>query len=276
MNELRFSLFELILAVILAVFIASPGFAWAGAESLSVSTILSSSSSLHQIDDPDYSSDLALTVAPKFKLAGALAGYSLGGRVDLAQTFSPEATFAFSDLSLKLTAPARGLNPFLRLTPALGAVLPLSQDSRERASLITGIKVSANLGADFTRMGAPGLGASFDFSVQRNFHVFDTATTGSPNAAYKINQWVSAGYEFTDRVAFSMDLIRSASITYGGKMRNAFSLSEEFSFLVGPRVSLAVGHSNEGSALQANGMDSNLALANGESSRIYGSMICSF
>lgn len=113
------------------------------------------------------------------------------------------------------------------------------------------------------------VGGYFEPSYTRLEYEFLTSENGKPNvpniytAALVLGGELGAGFSLAGAAA-----VKSAS-TYRGSSSSSFSFEEILSYKIHDRASLNLGHSNGGSTLKANRVDSNIAIFDPYSSTVY-------
>jgi hypothetical protein len=162
----------------------------------------------------------------------------------------------------------------ITVTPTLTAVVPLSQVSIKRDQLQTAIIGGLSFGIIpdgifIKKDGAWNL--AIGVTAGRNFHSYEENIVGTVLNKYSSNQTLNLGYAYKD-VSFGVEYIHKARWTYQGNMKEAFELTEELGYSFNEKFSVAVGHTNAGAGLRANGMDSNIEVINENDSVVYVSM----
>jgi hypothetical protein len=186
--------------------------------------------------------------------------------------------FTLFDVALLVGYRPLPLGPYLLLMPQAGVVLPTSERSRKRESLYFGARTVLRLMSNFSALPKLSwLSASYDLSLTKAFHEFETATTGALNSEYRISQWINVSASPSDSPGnswrLSVDLIRSSNLSYQGNLRHSFSITETVSYSLASGKMISAGISNEGDVLRANGIDSNLAIFDPVSSRAFVSLM---
>lgn len=160
----------------------------------------------------------------------------------------------------------------LSIKPTLTTVIPVSKRSRIKDQLQTALSVGLsttlkpdgvtpnnNLGDWMLKLGVTG---------GRNFHTYEEDINGRVLNKYSSNQTINLGYNLGDW-GLSAEYIHRVRWTYQGNIRESFGLSEELSYSINDHWGVAVGHSNEGPALKANGYESNFSLYDENTSSVY-------
>lgn len=181
----------------------------------------------------------------------------------------------FGNLGLNLSRTPWNEGSTFLLGYRVGLSLPTSKDASVRQSLLTSASGALNISINPARL-APGLGVASSISFGRNFHKFDTALDGRVNTQYSSVQTLSISYSFLSGISLSAENVHRNTWSYQNVMRDAFELSQEISYTFNPNWIGALGHSNSGNTLRANGTDSNIQITDENSSIIYASFTALF
>jgi hypothetical protein len=219
--------------------------------------------------------------AAEFKLApsvGFYGGSKLATEVTYSQNLRDETDIEndFSDVPVSYSFKGTPLNWFKDSKTKIGyfltAVVPASKISTKRDQLQTSVSGKINLSA------APkedGVSAGVSVSAGRNFHAYEEDINGNVLNQYSSNQTLSLGYSYGS-LSLSLDYIHRTRWTYRGNIKEAFELDEEIGYDLTKNINIAIGHTNAGAALKANGADSNIDFYNENSSMVYASLALSF
>lgn len=151
----------------------------------------------------------------------------------------------------------------------LSASAPLSKGSRKDSELIAGITAGITFG-----MGLDSIlkGLSFYYlpDVKTSFYKYETARhSGESNNQYRVLQRLIIGYEITDKFSLSFDNIYYRNWTFEGTTTDVFTFDQSLNYQATNNLSLSIGHSIGGNALDINGVDSNVKLFDQHSSSVY-------
>lgn len=247
---------------------------------------VSRSTSLYDHDDGSRSDSMDYLVMPQMKLGfGTLKAkivYSQNLREN-GNTY--DGTAGASDWGDVSVTAAK--NPYkwmwsypymITLTPFVSGVIPASQNSMKRDELKTAISTGVSFGVIPDGI-APQSDGFWSFAIGvtagRNIHSYETDINGKILNKYSSNQTVNFSYNYKD-FSFGVEFINKSRWTYQGGVRSAFEHSQEIGYNINDNFSLALGHSNGGSSLKANGLDSNLELVNENDSSVYATLGLSF
>ncbi|MBU6375394.1 MAG: hypothetical protein KGQ59_05320, partial [Bdellovibrionales bacterium] len=246
------------------------------ASKLRTTAVMDMSSNLYPMGSEAYSASSSLMLMPTYRVQPS---WSVGMILSAAKDWNGEASFTLMDPVFKFSHQPSKLNSYLSISPSLGVVLPISERTRSRESMITAIRSSARFSADLapTRKNVlQNLSVSYELGISRAFHEFSTSSTGSVNTAWRVSNVANLSYAFDSKWSLSADFMRSIGVSYQGGVRHAFSAGESLNYDVDPRLSISVGHSNEGDVLRANGVDSNVSIFDSTSSRVFTSLTVIF
>ena len=152
------------------------------------------------------------------------------------------------------------LNRFISAAVSTSAKIPLSESSRIRTSLQTGITLAGSLGYDASEHITTGLSFSYSPAVITNFHKYRVTTSGSSNTQYTVSNSLAASYSITDFMSASLSGSYYRNFDYTGHTKDFFGVEQTLSFVLPKNFGLSVGHSTGGSALAVNGRESNVSL----------------
>lgn len=152
---------------------------------------------------------------------------------------------------------------------SLTALIPFSKSSRIKDELQTAL--SGRVGLVYYPADGDGFNASAGISLGRNFHRYEEDINGSVLNQFSSIQNLILGYKLS-HWSIGLNFINRSRQTYKGSVKSSFELTESISYSINDNYSLTLGHTNAGSTLKANGVDSNIELINENSSVIYGTL----
>ena len=273
----RFSL--LLAAGLVGAAISSAWGATASSEKPSkfrTTAVIDVGSNLYPVGSESHSASSSLVLVPSYRLH---PNWTLGMTLSASKDWTGEGEVALLDPSIKLSRSAFTLNSIFSAAPAFGIVVPLSERTRDRESMLTAVRPSLRVNADLSRVKKSviqDLSLMYELAVSRAFHQYSTSTTGSVNTAWRLSNYFSASYAISSKFSFSGEFVRASGWSYQGGARHSFSLGQSLNYDFDPRVSLSIGHSNEGDVLRANGLDSNVSIFDSNSSRVFTSLTVIF
>jgi len=166
----------------------------------------------------------------------------------------------------------------LTMTPSVTVVIPMSKISVKQyqlqgavaGGLSFGIKPDQLVKSDGTWSLMMGVTAG------RSFHAYEEDINGAVLNKYSSNQTLTVGYDIHDW-SFSFSLLNRVRWTYQGNMKTpSFIATEEIGYSINDHFNVAVGHTNEASAMKVNGVDSNYNLVDEKTSTVYGTIGIAF
>lgn len=160
-----------------------------------------------------------------------------------------------------------------RLQYSATAVIPVSQYSVKKDQLQTAL--SGKIGFSLMPTDGNGFGIVTGISLGRSFHSFEEDINGNVLNQYSSNQNAGISYAFNDW-SFSTDFVNRTRWTYKNSVKSSFEISEEIGYSINPNFLAAIGHTNAGATLKANGADSNVDLYNENTSIVYATLGVSY
>lgn len=217
-------------------------------------------------DGMDYTGRMNFNISQNY-LIRVDAGYS--------QNLKDPETSDWNDTSASLRRKPFAISRNLLMGFSVGGVAPTSKDSSKRqnsmGTMTTGLNFSVNPKALIA-----GLNILGSLSLSKNFHQYETDINGKVLNQYSSSQSLSVAYNWSMGLSASANFVHRNGLTYQNNIRESFEISEEIGYDITKAISVAVGHSNSGNALKANGTDSNVQFMDENSSIVYTSGTVSF
>ncbi len=232
----------------------------------------SRSTSLVDFQDGTHKDGMDYTAYFLWKLS---KDYSIGTQAIYSQDINSPEGSDFADTLIVLSRKPTPLGKTILLGWKVGAVAPTSKDSYKRQNLQGGALTGVTAMVNPDRL-IPGLAIAGGVSITKNFHQYDTATNGAVNSAWSSTQRASITYDFAGSFTISAELLHLNALTYQDNIKESYQHIEEFGYQFNKTISAAIGHTNSGSALKANGTDSNYALWDENTSMVYVSLTAAF
>lgn len=248
----------------------------ASVKPFSISAQLSRSRNLVDFKDGSRSDSIEVLVLPSYKTANGGVSLRLGYAQDLndPENIANGMTDAVVGFSLLPTV-WKHTSTSTSLGFSISGILPTSKVSQKQTQLKGALSTSMSLGLKTNPETYGQFNVGISVSAGRSFHAFEEDVNGSVLSQYSSNQILSAGYSISD-FSMSFEFWNRSRWTYQNNVRQSFIMSQELGYGINPNFSIAIGHTNEGSALKANGQDSNIGLFNEDTSTIYGSLGVSY
>ena len=200
--------------------------------------------------------------------------YSLVSAVSYSQDLKTPESSDFGDLPVTLAHSPWIISKTFSLSQSATLLLPASKDSSKRVGMQfgigTGISLSVNDG-----ILIPGLSIKSGLSLSRLFDKYETALDGRVNTEYSAKQTISSTYSYK-KFSASIEFVHKNALSYQGSLKEGFEHTEELGYSMNDQISFALGHTLAGSALKANGSDSNVSLINDNDSKVYGAITASY
>lgn len=203
-------------------------------------------------ENSDLENYLDLVFVPSYKLTDLLTVF---GKVALSQQLNGVQDTLVSDTEVGLSVKGLKINDRWSTLHSIAVVAPTSEKSQEVNKLKGAISI--NNGIAFSKNI---LTVKYILGLSRSFHEFEQNIDGEFMNEYGIKNTLDVKIQATEKLAASVVGIYRTAITYVNTPRYAFELHSDLGYDFTPQLSANVGVSNAGSALAANGLDSNISL----------------
>lgn len=242
--------------------------------------LISRSTSLYDHQDGTRKDGVDYAVLPSVKTS--LGNFS--SKIVYSQDLRDESESAsdFSDIPITYAMIANKWlwsPPYIiTLTPTLTALIPVSKNSRIRDMLQTAVAGGLSFGIEPDGIATAKDGAwslALGITAGRSFHTYEEDINGKVLNKFSSNQTVNLGYTYKVW-SLSVEYIHKSRWTYQGNSKDTFEHTEELGYAVNENFAVAIGHTNTGAGLKANGMDSNFDLINENESQVYGQLGLAF
>ena len=168
-----------------------------------------------------------------------------------------------SDTQINLTLSGSKLTEQIGTNYSLNGFAPTSESNRKETRFQGAGGVAVKFAGEFTFANI-----SYSLSYRRNVHEFTISAEGKANIRDVVGQTISAEIPLSQKFSISSLGIYRNSWTYANSLRQGFSYDLDLNYEAAKNLSFNVGTSNEGSALKANGKDSNVQFYDDKSSVI--------
>ncbi|MBL6990164.1 MAG: hypothetical protein ISR65_10320 [Bacteriovoracaceae bacterium] len=196
--------------------------------------------------------------------------YKLTSQFQLNQQLNYYRESSLGNGSIVLNRNLKEILSYTNGTLAVGLVLPLNKDSRVGDELVTAVLVSPSLSHNFKYLGLPELSLNFSMAYMRNFHGHRYKKSGTINTQQSLSESLAIQYAFSKKLNFSISAGAQQSWSYNDHSNaNNFSLGEEISYQLTPKLGLAMGHMLGGDLYKYNGVDLDIALFDPDRSTVY-------
>lgn len=216
---------------------------------------LSYTSNMYAEGEYDKASSTALFIVPSAKLTQKS---TLSIRTNFIQDHEGAENFYMSNTTLRLSHKTAEITPNLNWGNRLDGIIPTNRDSQLSDRLQGAVAVGTSLRYSNKNTVLPFTMGGV-LAVQRNFHEYDFNADGAKNNAYGITQGLTLDLQFTDNLTLSIAGNYRTAITYDNKRKYSYDTSMDLDYALSDNFSISTGISNGGSALKANGIDSNIS-----------------
>lgn len=231
------------------------------------------STSLYDFQDGTRQDSMDYTFRLAAKL-GANSKYTMKLTAIYSDNLNANGESDWADTAISIGRAPAPVGRYLLMAPAAVLGLPTSKESRDHQQLQATGKVALTTIVNPERL-ITGLSIVVNLVGARNFHKYDTMTDGKVNTEYQFIQNPTFVYSIGD---FSMtaDFAHVNTWSYQNTMKDVFQFTQELGYQFNKTFAGALGHTNGGSTLKANGIESNVQLINENTSLVYASMTVSF
>lgn len=227
---------------------------------------VSRSTSLVDFQDGSRTDSMDYEITPSYKIWGGTLAAAITYSQNLRDSQSDDSDAG--DIPLSFSIPG-WKNKTSSLTYTLLALAPVSKKSVKRDELQTALNGKVSL--QYAQEDGHGLSAGAAISLGQNFHAYEEDINGAILNKYSSNQTLNLGYGISNW-SFSLVGINRTRVTYQRSTKSTFEIIEELEYAASEAMSLTLGHTNSGSTLKPNGVDSNVALIDENNSTIYASL----
>lgn len=180
----------------------------------------------------------------------------------------------WGDTLFQVSRKGYGITQSLTLGPNAFVIVPTSKGSRENTNLNSIVGAGMSLG--FAKGVLPaGVTLIGQLNLARYLTQYETAADGSINKQWSTRQRLLYEYAFGN-FAIGGQIAHKSSQNFAGQITESFVHVEELGYKVNDNLSVAIGHSLDGSMYKANGVDSNFAAINENDSTYYAGLTVSF
>jgi len=219
---------------------------------------LERSSNLVKDDSPLDNTATDLTLIPKWTF-NKNWGFSVRSIIEKEEGGARNTTFA--DTSISLGRQGYKFNGTYSLSHSVAGYMPTNQQNHEDTSF----QGAAALGTKFLAHYS-WLDAFYALSLRRNVHEFMVAADGSENIQYLLSHAIGLELPITSKWKLSSDAVYRQGWTYHNYQRQTFLFAFDINYEAIKNLTFNLGTSNEGSALKANGQNSNMRFFDDNSS----------
>lgn len=206
----------------------------------------------------DRESGTDLLIAPSYKISDTL---TLGAKTILSKSNAGPRETTLSNSTLSLSIKGAQLTPELLSLHSVGMVAPTNKESQKSDRLQSSVSMSNGL-----RLQLAFAKIDYRLGLSKNIHEFTQNAEGSPNVEYRLAQTLDVTVPVTEKISVTSNAVYRHGWTYRGFQRFAFEWHNDLNLDVTANLAVNVGISNDGAALKANGVDSNISVYSPNSS----------
>lgn len=240
---------------------------------------VSRSSSLYDLKNGNKYDGMDYLVSIAYKLGLGTLSTGLSYTQNLNENDSENSTINDSHLKYSLESQSYEIDSIasdMDWGSSLSAIVPISNKSRDVDQLQTAVILSTNLTFIVSNKSAlKGFGLGLGISAGQNFHSFETDKNGNFLNKNSSNQSISLIYSLK-KIRFLFSYANKIRWAYQGDTRNSFEFSQDVTYSFLDSWSASAGHTNSGSSLKPNGIDSNLSVIDEDNSIVYVGLAYSF
>ena len=221
---------------------------------------LSYNSNMYAEDDINQTKYSNLTIIPSYKITDRL---TTSLRSDITKHFTQDENTEMTNTRMRLSYLTAQLTDLISWSNRFDVWIPTNRKSQltDRLTTATGIGTSLKYASDVT-MATLGLGFT------RNYHQYDYTTTGEQLNESTATQALALEFALIDKLSLSVEGTYIMARTYQNTSKYAFETAVGLGYQITKNFSASVGLSNGGSALKANGVDSNIEFLNEKTSEL--------
>ena len=221
---------------------------------------LSYNANMYAEGDINQTSYTNFTIIPSYKITDKL---TTSARTDISKYHTQDENTEMSNTRIRFSHATAKLTDQISWSNRFDGFIPTNRKDQLTNRLITatGIGTSLKYAGDITT-------ATLALGLRRNYHEFDYSITGEPLNEYSVAQALVLDFNMTEELSLSIEGTYIMARTYQNAERYNFETGISLGYQITKNFSAAVGLSNGGNALKANGVDSNIEFLNEKSSEL--------
>ncbi|MCB0350789.1 MAG: hypothetical protein KDD38_06375 [Bdellovibrionales bacterium] len=223
---------------------------------LTIDVEVSLESNLRESSDPEYAASSYLDIAASYKV---FAKASISAQAALEQALYADQETSISNTILSLNRDPINIADNRKLNISTFTLLPTNEKDRIENSLRSAFGLTTGISQKFSLFNLPST-ASYSLSYLQNFHEFERTNLRGPNLDNRVRHTLGLIQNLPGKVTLSLIGRYQTGWTYQGALKTSFLLSEELAFDFNKTGQVYVAHTNNGDALGANGVDSNISI----------------
>ena len=221
---------------------------------------LSYNANMYAEDDINQTSYTNLTIIPSYKITDKL---KTSLRTDISKYHTQEENTEMTNTRIRFSYLTAKLTDQISWSNRFDVFIPTNRKSQltDRLTTATGIGTALNYKDELTT-------AILSFALRRNYHEFDYSTTGEQLTEYTATQFLNLEFSLMEKISLSVEGSYIISRSYQNTEKYNFETNVSLDYTMTKNFSASVGLSNGGSALKANGVDSNIEFLNEKTSEL--------
>lgn len=220
---------------------------------------------LYATNSQDKDAQAELTLAPSYRITDSL---KLGASATVRQQLQFPNDSELTNTRISLTHLPIQLTQDSILIAAGSAIAPTNEKDRKKNSFSGALTFEPLVLTNFTVLGQSFV-ALTGLNLRKNVHAWDRNAAGQANINYSAGYYLGFEKEILPKLSLTIDGEYKYARTYQNSMRTNFVLGQELSYQYEKDLMFALGHSNDGDALKANGTDYDVQVFDGNTSVIY-------
>lgn len=203
---------------------------------------------------------VSLVIEPIFKLSSLLTA---SAKIAINQDNYGQHETTASDGTVSMAITGYQISRDFITLHSVGTIIPVSDKSVKTDRLKGSISMSNGIGytGDYFNL-------SYKIGVVRFFHEYTQNAEGSPNIQYRLSQVVDLKVPFTEKFALSTSMAYRIGRTYNDFERYGFIYDGDLIYDFTDKFGANLGITTDGSAVKANGVDTNISAFN-ENTSVY-------
>ena len=221
---------------------------------------LSYNSNMYAKGDISQTTYSNLTIIPSYKITDNL---TTSLRTDITKYFTQDENTEMTNTRIRFSYLTAKLTDQISWSNRFDVFIPTNRKSQltDRLTTATGVGTSLKYAGEITT-------AILGLGITRNYHEFDYSTTGEQLTEYTATQFLNLEFSLMEKISLSVEGSYIISRSYQNTEKYNFETNVSLDYTMTKNFSASVGLSNGGSALKANGVDSNIEFLNEKTSEL--------
>jgi hypothetical protein len=217
---------------------------------------LGTESNLRDTSDTQYKATSSITITPSYKI---LPKATLSAIVGVEQKLYADTETAIINTTVSLSRDPIELKNGRSVNLAAFGLLPTNESDRNDATLQGGTGLAAGITQNFN-LAKKAATLNYTLSALKNYHEYERSNILDSNISHRARHIITYNQEITKAISLKVLSHYQTGWTYQNVLKTSFLISEELILALNRSASIYIGHSNNATALQANGVDSNIQI----------------